>query len=223
MTENTGAPTLITLTITDTGMGMSPGFLANRAFQPFSQENPHSTGTGLGLSIVRQILDMSGGKIEVSSDPSVGSKVTVKLSLNKRETLHALTNERAQFLSFLPRLKGRRICILRRKMPTPSQDTDISRTEEGLLLFTNALVDTLEQHLNMEVVKSTEWEGHNADLVICPELSFEYLATVRRHRTQGKRAPVTIFIGMDALEAATLRSDVRVTSRESVVEIITQP
>ena len=89
--------------------------------------------------------------------------------------------------------------------------------------FTNALVDTLEHHLKMKVVKSTEWEGHDADLVICPELSFDYLATIRRHRNPGQKAPVTIFIGMDALEAATLRSDVRVTSRESVVEIITQP
>ncbi|EDU46670.1 two-component sensor protein histidine protein kinase [Pyrenophora tritici-repentis Pt-1C-BFP] len=221
--ENSDAPTLITLTITDTGLGMSPGFLANRAFQPFSQENPHSPGTGLGLSIVRQILDMSGGKIEVSSDPSVGSKVTVKFALNKQETSNALTTERAQFLSFLPRLKGRRICVLCKELPTPSPDTTIPRTEEGLVRFTNALVDTLEHHLKMEVVKSTEWEGHDADLVICPELSFDYLSTIRRHRGQGQRAPVTIFIGMDALEAATLRSDVRVTSRESVVEIITQP
>ncbi|KAL7776876.1 hypothetical protein CFE70_007296 [Pyrenophora teres f. teres 0-1] len=221
--ENSDAPTLITLTITDTGLGMSPEFLANRAFQPFSQENPHSPGTGLGLSIVRQILDISGGKIEVSSDPLVGSKVTVKLALNKRETINALTTERAQFLSFLPRLKGRKICILRKKMPNPSPDTNIPRTEEGLIRFTNALVDTLEHHLKMEVVKSAEWEGHDADLVICPELSFDYLATIRRHRGQGQKAPVTIFIGMDALEAATLRSDVRVTSRESVVEIITQP
>ena len=223
ITKNTDAPTLITLTITDTGLGMSPDFLANRAFQPFSQENPHSPGTGLGLSIVRQILDISGGKIEVSSDPSVGSKVTVKVALNKREASDALTTERAQFLSFLPRLKGRRICVLHKTVPTPSQDTKIPRTEEGLVRFTNALVDTLKQHFQMDVVKSTEWEGHDADLVICPELSFDYLATIRRHRIQGRRAPVTIFIGMDALEAATLRSDVRVTSRESVVEIITQP
>jgi hypothetical protein len=34
---------------------------------------------------------------------------------------------------------------------------------------------------------------------------------------------VTIFVALDALEAATLRSDVRVQSKESVVEIMTQP
>jgi hypothetical protein len=35
----TGAPTTVVLTITDSGIGMSPQFLANKAFQPFSQEN----------------------------------------------------------------------------------------------------------------------------------------------------------------------------------------
>jgi signal transduction histidine kinase len=35
----TGAPTTVTLTITDSGLGMSPQFLAEKAFQPFSQEN----------------------------------------------------------------------------------------------------------------------------------------------------------------------------------------
>jgi signal transduction histidine kinase len=41
----TGAPTTVTLTITDSGIGMSPQFLANKAFQPFSQENSVSYTT----------------------------------------------------------------------------------------------------------------------------------------------------------------------------------
>jgi signal transduction histidine kinase len=44
------SPSHIVLTVTDTGSGMSPSFLANRVFAPFSQENPHAPGTGLGLS-----------------------------------------------------------------------------------------------------------------------------------------------------------------------------
>jgi signal transduction histidine kinase len=35
----TGAPTAVVLTVTDSGLGMSPQYLANKAFQPFSQEN----------------------------------------------------------------------------------------------------------------------------------------------------------------------------------------
>ncbi|KAI4629137.1 uncharacterized protein J4E87_003398 [Alternaria ethzedia] len=221
--ENAGAPTAITLTITDTGSGMSSSFLANRLFHPFSQENPHAPGTGLGMSIVRQIIDTNGGKVEVSSDRNVGTKLIVKLALARPEVPGTMTAERAQFLSYLPRLEGRRICILRKTIERPVEDNSLSKTDEGLLRFTNALVYTLETHLKMEVVKTNEWEGHDADMVICPELSFDYLATIRKRRPNGQRAPVTIFVGMDALEAATLRSDVRVTNRESVVEIITQP
>ncbi|KNG47927.1 sensor histidine kinase response regulator [Stemphylium lycopersici] len=213
----------LTLTVTDTGSGMDSSFLANRIFEPFSQQNPHAPGIGLGLSIVRQIIDMSGGKIEVSSQPSVGSRITVKLSLTRPASSELLTPKREQFHSFLPRLQGRKICILRKKIAGPSDNADVSKSDEGLLRFTNALVDTLEKHLKMAVVKSTEWEGHDADIVICPELSFDYLNAIRRRRTQNQKAPVTIFIGMDALEAATLRSDVRVTNKESVVEVMTQP
>ena len=221
--ENTNAPTTIILTITDTGLGMTPSFLANRIFEPFSQENSHSPGTGLGLSIVRQIIDMSGGKIEVSSQPSIGSKVTVKLALTQPEPSDLLMAEHRRFQSTLSRLHGHRICILSKEMTRSPDDADYSQAEEGLVRFTNALANTLEKHLKMDVVKSTDSEYNGADIVICPEVSFGYLNTIRRRRTRDQRAPVIIFIGMDALEAATLRSDVRVTSKQSVVEIITQP
>jgi hypothetical protein len=204
-------------------MGMSPAFLANKAFQPFSQEDPHAPGTGLGLSIVRQIIDINGGKIEVSSDSSIGTRLTVKLALTKPETSTVSAQELLEYDSSLARLKGRRICILRKKIAGPSQDTKVSRPDEGLLRFTNSLVTTLEKHLKMEVVKFTEYESHDSEIVICPELSFDYLAAIRRERPLGQRAPVTVFVAMDALEAATLRCDARVTNRESVVEIMTQP
>ncbi|KAH9876097.1 hypothetical protein J1614_003976 [Plenodomus biglobosus] len=221
--QNTGSPTAMTLTIIDSGSGMSPVFLANRAFQPFSQENNHAPGTGLGLNIVRTIIDSSGGKIEISSDPAKGTKITVKLSLTKPGTQNICTPERAQYISHLPRMEGRRICILHQSIRTNSDGQALSQTKEGLLRFTTALASTLQHHLKMEVIQTTEWQGHDADLVICPELSFDYLAAIRRQRAGAQRAPVTIFVAMDALEAATLRSDVRVTNRESVVEIMTQP
>ncbi|KAL6706115.1 hypothetical protein ACN47E_006031 [Coniothyrium glycines] len=215
--------TAITLTITDTGSGMSAAFLANRAFQPFSQENSHAVGTGLGLSIVRQIIDTNGGKIEVSSDPGVGTKLTVKLALTRPEKPQINVPERNQFLSFLPRLKRQKICILHKKVGQSCADQEESRIEQGLLRFTNALVATLEKQLAMDVFQTTEWHGHDADIVICPELSFDYLHAIRSRRLDSARAPVTIFVAMDPLEATTLQSDVRVTNRESVVEIITQP
>jgi hypothetical protein len=94
---------------------------------------------------------------------------------------------------------------------------------EGLARFTNVLANTLQKHLKMNLIRTTEADGHDCNIVIVPELSFEYLAMIRRSRIEDRKAPVTIFVAMDALEAATLRSDARVKSKESVVEIMTQP
>ena len=211
----TGAPTTVTLTITDTGSGMSPQFLANKAFHPFSQENSFAPGTGLGLSIVRQIIEAQGGKIEVSSEPSVGTRMTVKLALTRPESIPAVPAQYAQMPAFLSRLEGRKVCILR-KQPGPVSDvTSASQPGEAVIRFTNALATTLDQHLKMDVVQTADWEGHDADIVIVPEISFDYLASIRRTRMEGGRAPVTVFVAMDGLEAATLRSDARVKKRES--------
>ncbi|KAF1358236.1 hypothetical protein EJ07DRAFT_32700, partial [Lizonia empirigonia] len=222
--RSTGTATTITLTITDTGAGMSPAFLANKAFQPFSQENPHSSGVGLGLSIVRQIIETNGGKIEVSSDHSSGTKITVKLSLIRPETPQVALPQSNEYLSWLLRLKGRKVCILHRA--ESNQDLlDEPQNAEGLAQFTRVLTATLSNHLKMDVVPTTKWEGNNADFVICPEPSFDYLASIRRQRNGANvsKAAVTIFVALDALEASTLRSDVRVQNKESVVEIMTQP
>jgi hypothetical protein len=176
-----------------------------------------------GLSIVRQIIETNGGKIEVSSEPFVGTKFTVKLALTKPVSVQTVPPQRAQILSFLPRLEGRQICLLRRRLEPSSESVSALQTSEGFVRFTDALVETLQKHLKMHVIQTEKWEGHDCDVFIVPEPSFEYLASIRRGRVAGHRAPITIFIAMDALEAATLRSDARVQRRESVVEIITQP
>ncbi len=203
---------------------MSPAFLANKAFQPFSQENSHSSGVGLGLSIVRQIIETNGGKIEVSSDHTFGTKITVKLSLIRPEATQIALPLQNEHLTRLTHLKGRKVCILHRA--EADQDfVDEPQNAEGLAKFTRALTTTLSSHLEMNVIQTTKWEGNECDLIICPEPSFDYLASVRDQRAKVNvlKAPVTIFVALDALESATLRSDVRVKNKESVVEIITQP
>jgi hypothetical protein len=203
---------------------MSPAFLANKAFQPFAQENPHASGVGLGLSIVRQIIETNGGKIEISSDHTFGTRTTVKLSLIRPEASKFTLPQRTEYLSWLPRLKGRKVCILHRAHA--NQDVvDEPQNAEGLAKFTNALTTTLADHLKMDVVQTTRWEGNGCDLVICPEPSFDFLNSIREKRTDAKaaKAAMTIFVALDTLEAATLRSDVRVKNKESVVEIMTQP
>ena len=65
---------MVTLTVTDTGKGISSDFLRSKLFTPFAQENSLSSGTGLGLSIVRSIVNLLEGDITIESEVGRGTR-----------------------------------------------------------------------------------------------------------------------------------------------------
>ncbi|MGE5399709.1 MAG: ATP-binding protein [Ignavibacteriales bacterium] len=71
--------------ISDTGIGMKPEERA-KLFQEFYRVKNEKTrgisGTGLGLSIVKRIVDSYAGKIEVDSEPGLGTTFTIYLPNN---------------------------------------------------------------------------------------------------------------------------------------------
>ncbi len=73
---------MVRLSVIDTGIGMDQEAL-NRLFQPFSQADSSTTrrygGTGLGLAITHRLVSLMNGKIEVDSEPGVGTSFTVTL------------------------------------------------------------------------------------------------------------------------------------------------
>jgi len=73
--------TLVTLTVQDSGRGISKEFLKTKLFTPFSQENALASGAGLGMSIVRQIVEILGGDIDVSSELGVGTEIKITFVL----------------------------------------------------------------------------------------------------------------------------------------------
>ncbi len=88
-TQNGGRITLFTnydtdgtfrFSITDTGVGMNPDEI-NKALSPFGQlDNAldrSSSGVGLGLSLSKAIMDVHDGGIEILSEKSIGTTVTL--------------------------------------------------------------------------------------------------------------------------------------------------
>lgn len=59
------------LSVSDTGRGISQEFLRKKLFNPFCQEDHLSTGCGLGLSIVKSLVNTLKGSMEVQSEQGV--------------------------------------------------------------------------------------------------------------------------------------------------------
>ncbi len=67
--------------VSDTGVGISPEHLAH-IFDPFFRVNDEKgDGSGLGLSIVKEIVELHGGKVTVSSTLGVGTTFTLYFAL----------------------------------------------------------------------------------------------------------------------------------------------
>lgn len=66
--------------VADTGKGMPPE-VRERLFEPFF--TTRTEGTGLGLAIVREVTQMHGGEVAVSSTAGVGSEFRLRLPTNK--------------------------------------------------------------------------------------------------------------------------------------------
>ena len=78
-----GSKDLVTLTVTDTGKGISNEFMHGLLYTPFAQEDSLAVGTGLGMSIVRSLVRALNGSLNTYSRPGEGTMVKVTLPLER--------------------------------------------------------------------------------------------------------------------------------------------
>lgn len=95
---------MLTITVTDTGRGISQDKLG-RLFDKFdrldTEVETSIEGTGLGLSITKNFVELLGGTIEVTSEVGVGSKFIVKLTQKIDDKVrNAQKSERHSFDKF---------------------------------------------------------------------------------------------------------------------------
>lgn len=83
ITDPSGKTSILKLTVSDSGKGISQEYLRDHLFHSFAQEDSLTQGTGLGLSIVHQIVTSLGGEVDVQSEKGVGTKVAVMCPLTR--------------------------------------------------------------------------------------------------------------------------------------------
>jgi len=71
---------MVCLIVIDTGLGINEDetpYIFNRFFRSRNVVQSAIPGTGLGLAIVREIVELHGGHIDVSSKPKEGTTFTL--------------------------------------------------------------------------------------------------------------------------------------------------
>jgi signal transduction histidine kinase len=87
-----GEPVTVRFEVADTGIGMTEE-AQGRLFQNFGQADSSITrrfgGTGLGLAICKQLVELMGGSLEVSSRTGVGSIFSFQIPLEPSDAVLA--------------------------------------------------------------------------------------------------------------------------------------
>ncbi|WP_238029004.1 MULTISPECIES: response regulator [unclassified Photobacterium] len=82
--------------VVDTGQGI-PSEQLEHIFEPLIQANSNSAnyrqGAGLGLSISRQLIELMGGRLYVSSQPMIGTTFSFTLNLATDEQINAISHD----------------------------------------------------------------------------------------------------------------------------------
>ncbi|MEN0037932.1 MAG: response regulator [Cellvibrio sp.] len=84
----------VILSVEDNGIGI-PAAAQQSIFEMFKQVDRNighaQGGLGIGLTLVRQIVEMHGGTVDVTSSEGLGSKFSVKLSIEEASLIGAKT------------------------------------------------------------------------------------------------------------------------------------
>jgi len=140
-----------------------------KLFEKFSQEYESTSrklgGTGLGMSICRELIQLMGGQIEVSSKKGKGTTVTLRLTFKKGADADLPVNITANITSNF--LKGKTILVTddnimnRLVASTVLSDygasvIEATNGEEALLVLDNNKVDLILMDIQMPVMNGYE-------------------------------------------------------------------
>lgn len=114
--QNTSDMVKIIFQIEDTGIGIPKDKLES-IFESFSQVNNEINreheGTGLGLSITKKLVELKGGKLEVTSTEGKGSTFTFTLEFGKEDKIEKIeANSPTKDKIFQTGIEGKKILLV---------------------------------------------------------------------------------------------------------------
>ena len=105
----------LTFDVSDTGIGMSEDQM-NKVFDDFTQAEAETTakfgGTGLGLSITRQLVEMMGGEVTVTSAVGEGSTFSIRVPSTVPDTDEPESSEGSAGPDAAPEGEGKVVLII---------------------------------------------------------------------------------------------------------------
>ncbi|OBS21344.1 hypothetical protein FPOA_07682 [Fusarium poae] len=205
---------VVRISVIDTGQGISPDFLQNDLFKPFSQENHLSHGTGLGLSLVKKIVASMGGKISIESALNVGTRATITLPLTRSNNPSVLQGqEKNEADEEAKRLKGLRV----RLIGFPSEEEIKSQTASGIPM--SAMRTMCHRWLEMDVIHESSSQYVAPDIVLCNEIAIDDPVLTSPELA---RSPVVV-ICATAITAHKRSSQRDASEEQRVYEFVSQP
>ena len=207
-----------TLSVEDSGRGMSQDYQRTKLFSPFSQEDPFSSGTGLGLSIVKQIVESLKGEIEVKSTQTIGTviKITMRLPIGSKENAH----QDHALLRAPQELKGSSVSIV-------CDMTNTDGVERGLR--TKQSMENACKNFDMNIIESeksdsnTSLDGVDFLLTDSPSL-FQLIHKAKASRS--KQSPLgVVCVCTDTSEKTAVETQLarQIDTLGWIAEIVTQP
>ncbi|MBM3342310.1 MAG: PAS domain S-box protein [Betaproteobacteria bacterium] len=187
--------------VLDTGIGIAPEALEN-IFEPFSQADESTTrrfgGTGLGLSISRQLIELMGGKLIVTSRPGKGScfSFSVKVEVDASGAPVADASAKAVAAATKTAASARVLDILL------AEDNLVNQTVATAMLKKLGCTITLAKN-GREAIEATKAQHFDLVLMDChmPEVDgFEATIEIRSLEQAGQARHVIVAQTANAME-----------------------
>jgi signal transduction histidine kinase/ActR/RegA family two-component response regulator len=183
----------ICFSVTDTGIGISPD-QAGQLFQPFSQADNSIArrfgGTGLGLSISRQLVNLMGGTITLSSSKGKGScfSFTIRLLVQDETDRQQPAEQPVSAYERARPMHGAEILLV--------EDNEVNRYAVQEFLERSGLVITAVTHGGeaLQILQKQRFDAVLMDMQM-PEMDGAQATSLIRRLPNGAEIPIIAMTG----------------------------